>query len=141
MPRHLPENKTGVLTEVTGRTIGGQALLLPRPNPQRFNEIIVGVLGRALAVSPVELCGAVFAANHFHLLLVAHEQQDVSRFMHHAAGNLTKEVNRVRGRRGPMWDRRYTGIVVSPEPEAQWSRLKYLVSQGCTSYCTSLMVG
>ena len=128
MPRHLPENEAGVLIEVTGRTIGGQALLLPQPNPRRFNEIIVGVLGRALEVSPIELCAAVFTANHHHLLLVAHEQQDVSRFMHHAAGNLTKEVNRVRGRRGPMWERRYSSIVVSSEPEAQWSRLKYLVS-------------
>ena len=128
MARHLPENKAGVLTEITGRTIGAQALLLPQPNPHRFNEIVVGVLGRALEVSPVELCGAVFTANHYHLLLVAHEQQDVSRFMHHAAGNLSKEVNRVRGRRGPLWERRYSGIVVSSEPEEQWSRLKYLIS-------------
>ncbi|MEN8162115.1 MAG: hypothetical protein ABFS41_18745, partial [Myxococcota bacterium] len=27
-----------------------------------------------------------------------------------------------------MWARRYDGIVVSDEPEAQWARLKYLLS-------------
>ena len=70
MARHLPENKAGLLVEITGRTIGAQALLLPQPNPHRFNEIVVGVLGRALEVSPVELCGAVFTANHYHMLIV-----------------------------------------------------------------------
>jgi hypothetical protein len=127
-PTFLPENDSGALVEVTSRTIGAQALLLPAPDPRRFNEIVLGVMGRALEVSPLELCGAVFLANHFHLLAVVHEQQDLSRFMHHLAGNLSKEVGRIRQRTGPMWARRYDGIVVSHEPAAQWSRLKYLLS-------------
>ena len=127
-PSFLPQNDAGVLVEVTVRTIGAQALLVPRPDPRRFNEIVLGVMGRALEVSPLELCGAVFLANHAHVLAVVHEQQDLSRFMHHLAGNLSKEVNRIRQRTGPMWARRYNGIVVSDELEAQWSRLKYLLS-------------
>ena len=127
-PTFLPENDAGVLVEVTSRTIGAQALLVPAPDPRRFNEIVVGVMGRALEVSPLELCAAVFLANHFHLLAIVHEQQDLSRFMHHLAGNLSKEVGRIRQRTGPMWARRYDGIVVSDEPGAQWSRLKYLLS-------------
>ncbi len=54
--RFIPENKNGVLVEVTCRTIGARALLVPSPDPRRFNEVVVGVLGRALEVSPLELC-------------------------------------------------------------------------------------
>ena len=140
-PQFKPQNEDGVLVEVTGRTIGAQALLVPAPEPRRFNEIVVGVMGRALEVSPLELNGAVFLANHFHLLLTVHEQQELSRYMHHLAGNLSKEIGRIRQRTGPMWARRYDGIVVSDEPEVQWNRLRYLLSKGYTSYCTSFMFG
>ena len=127
-PRFVPESTSGMLVEVTVRAHGARSLLVPSPKPKLFNEIVVGVMGRALEVSPLELCGAVFLANHMHLLVVVHEQQELSRYMHHLAGNLSKEVGRIRGWRGSMWERRYDGIVVSHEPEEQWSRLKYLLS-------------
>ena len=95
--RHIPENKNGVLLEVTGRVIGARALLLPTPNPKRFNERIVGLIGRAMDVSPVELCACVVMANHYHALLTVRDQQQLSRFMHHFAGNLSKEVCPPRG--------------------------------------------
>ncbi len=124
--RFIPENKNGVLVEVTCRTIGARALLVPSPDPRQFNEAVVGVLGRALEVSPLELCSAVWMANHWHGLLVVHDQQQLSRFMHHAGCNISKEIGgRHRKWRGSFWERRYDGIVVSDEPEAQWQRLKY----------------
>ena len=127
--RFLPENTDGVLVEVTCRTIGARALLVPSPDPRRFNEIVVGVMGRALEVSPLELCSAVWLANHWHALVVVHEQQQLSRFMQHLACNISKEIGgRIRDWRGPFWDRRYDGIVVSDEPEAQWKGLKYHLS-------------
>lgn len=128
--RFIPENKDGVLVEVTGRAIGARALLVPAPNPRRFNELVVGVMGRALEVSPLELCSAIFSANHYHLLAVVHQQQELSLFMQHLAGNLSKEIGRIRDWRGTLWDSRYAGIVVSDEPEAQWNRLKYSLSHG-----------
>ncbi len=63
--RFIPENKHGVLVEVTARTIGARALLVPGPNPRRFNEVVVGVMGRALEVSPLDLCSCVWTANHY----------------------------------------------------------------------------
>ena len=127
--RFIPENKTGVLVEVTCRTIGARALLVPSPDPRRFNEVVLGVMGRALEVSPLELCSAVWTANHYHLLCVVHDQQELSRFMHHLGCNISKEIGgRIRKLRGSFWERRYDGIVVSHEPEAQWQRLKYHLS-------------
>ena len=57
--RYIPENKTGVLVEVSCRCIGGRALLTPGPNPFKFNEIVAGVIGRALEISPLDLCCAI----------------------------------------------------------------------------------
>jgi hypothetical protein len=128
-PRFLPENRDGVLVEITCRTIGARALLTPGPNPRLFNEVVVGVLGRAIEISPLKLCGVVVAGNHAHFLVIVQDQQQLSRFMHHWGCNISKEIGgRIRQWRGAFWERRYDGIVVSDEPEKQWSRLKYLVS-------------
>ncbi len=129
-PRFIPENDDGVLVEITCRTIGARALLVPTRDPRPFNEMIGGVLGRALEVSPLELCGVVVVSNHAHALAVVREQQQLSRFMQHASCNLSKEVGRLRGWSGPLWGRRYDGIVVSDESAKQWNRLKYLLSHG-----------
>ncbi len=128
--RYIPETKTGVLVEITCRCIGGRALLVPAPNPHKFNEIVAGVLGRALEVSPLALCSAIVASNHLHLLTVVHEQQQLSRMMAHFACNVSKEIGRLRPWRGSMWERRFDAIVVSDEPDSQWSRLKYSLSHG-----------
>ena len=48
--------------EVTCRTVGGLALLRPS---RKLPEIIAGVLGRALELSPLEICGLSFVSNHF----------------------------------------------------------------------------
>ena len=141
--RFIPENKDGVLVEITARTTGAKALLVPTRDPRPFNETILGVMGRAMEVargrtaggattSPLlELCGTIWLANHMHCLLVVHEQQTLSRFMSHLMCNVSKEVGgRLRNWGGPLWQRRYDGIVVSDEPEVQWSRLKYLLANG-----------
>ena len=55
----------GALYEVTCRTVHSRFLLRPGP---LLNEIIVGALGRAQRLYPLEICAFVFASNHFHLL-------------------------------------------------------------------------
>ncbi len=75
LARFIPENKDGVLVEVTCRTIGGKALLTPGPNPFKLNELIAGVFGRTLEVSPLQICSAICVSNHYHALLVARALQ------------------------------------------------------------------
>ncbi len=128
--RYTPENHDGVLVEISCRAIGGRALLAPAPNPFKFNELVGGILGRALEVSPLDLCSAIFSSNHYHLLAVVDDQQTLSRFMAHFACNLSKEIGRLRGWRGTLWERRYDAIVVSDEPAAQWASLRYSLSHG-----------
>ena len=127
--RYIPKTKDGVLVEVSCRAIGGRALLTPGPNPFKFNELVAGVMGRALEISPrLDLCSAIVASNHYHLLCIVREQQSLTRFMAHFGCNLSKEVGRLRGWRGAMWERRYDAIVVAAE--AEWARLKYSLAHG-----------
>jgi len=123
-PRFLPKNKDGVLVEVSSRTVNAWALL--RPSAE-LSDVTVGVLGRSLEISPVEIVAVSFLSNHWHGLLVVEDQQRLSRFMQHFQGNLAREVGRIVGWKGPLWSRRYDGIVVSDEPKVQWKRLRYVL--------------
>ena len=62
--RFIPEG--GALVEVTCRTIQGRFLL--RPSPE-LNKIILGVLGKAQSLYPLEIVAYVWMSTHFHLLL------------------------------------------------------------------------
>lgn len=125
--RFFPPSPNGQLVEVTCRTLDGRAFLRPSKN---VNELIVGVLGRAVENSQVEICAVTFLSNHYHFLLSACDQDQLSSFMHHINSNISKEINRLHGRSGPLWSRRYDAILVSVEPEAQWARLKYILANG-----------
>ena len=50
--------------------------------------------------------------------------------MGHFNGNLAREVARLLNWPEKVWARRFDAIRVSDEPEAQWARLKYVLSQG-----------
>jgi len=116
--------QTSVLVEVSSRTVNAWALL--RPSAE-LSDVTVGVLGRSLEISPVEVVAVSFMSNHWHGLLVVEDQQRLSRFMQHFQGNLAREVGRIVGWKGPLWSRRYDGIVVSDEPKVQWKRLRYVL--------------
>ncbi len=66
-PRFLPKNKDGVLVEVSSRTVNAWAQM--RPSAE-LSDVTVGVLGRSLEISPVEVVALCFMSNHWHGLLV-----------------------------------------------------------------------
>ncbi len=51
-PRFLPKNQDGVLVEVSSRPVNAWALM--RPSAE-LSDATVGVLGRSLEISPVEV--------------------------------------------------------------------------------------
>lgn len=117
----------GSVVEVTTRTIQGRLLLTPSP---KFNQIILGVLGRAQRRYEVEIHEFVFMSNHYHLLLSVKSALQLARFTGYFNGNLAKEVVRHTGWRDKVWSRRYQAVLVSEEQEAQLSRLRYIFSHG-----------
>ena len=124
--RFIPEG--GALVEVTCRTIHGRFLLTPT---KLLRSIVLGVLGRAQRLYPVELHAFVFMSNHYHLLLSVRDAHQLACFMNYLNSNLAREAGRVHRWREKFWGRRYQAIVVSPEEKAQVGRLRYILSHGC----------
>src|SRR5947209_15190740 len=89
--RYLPTEGSGLL-EVTCRTVQGRFLLTPSTE---LNEIILGALGRAQELYPVDICAFAFASNHFHLLLRVESTHRLAAFMGHFNSNLAREAGRL----------------------------------------------
>jgi hypothetical protein len=123
--RYIPDG--GALVEVTCRTLHGRLLL--RPSPE-LNDIAAGILGRAQRLYPVDLVAFVPVSNHYHLILGVKNAKRLSEFAGYFNSNLAREVGRLTGWTGKIWEKRYQAIVISPEEEAQVARLKYVLGHG-----------
>ena len=97
MPRPLRFVPADALVEVTCRTLHGRFLLRPSRN---LNEIVLGILGRAVRLYGMKLCAFVYLSNHAHLLLRPADAQQLARFMGFVNGNLAKEAGRLHRWRG-----------------------------------------
>jgi REP element-mobilizing transposase RayT len=115
----------GSLVEVTCRTIQGRFLLCPSP---QLNDIVLGILGRAQRLYPVEIVGYSFLSSHYHLLLWVETPQQMSKFMCYLNGNLAREVGRLTRWTDKLWSRRYDHALVTDEEESQVKRLSYVLS-------------
>ena len=115
------------LHEITTRTNDGRYWLRPS---FWINLLILGFLCRAQLHAPVKVHAFVFMSNHYHLLISVKDAEQLSRFMCHLNGNMSKKLNRELGRKGKMWQRRFRSIPVSLDTRAQKARLKYILSHG-----------
>lgn len=127
--RWLPEAET--LVSITCRTVQGRFLLSPG---EELNDIVVGVLGRAQRLRPIRVCAVSVLSNHLHLLLIADDARQVADFMEYVGSNLAREVNRLTGWSGPVFQGRYSMIVVTTEEGAQVERFKYILAQSCKEH-------
>jgi hypothetical protein len=123
--RYVPEKRT--LISITNRTVQGRYLLRPGPV---FNDIFLGILGRAQRCYGIQLFAVAVLSSHFHLLLTAEDAEKIAHFMRDLQSKLAREVNRLTGWRGPVFERRYEMAAVTEEERAQVERLRYVLSQG-----------
>jgi REP element-mobilizing transposase RayT len=124
-PRYIPEE--GAFVDITCRTIQSRYLL--RPDPV-LNDILLGVLGQAQRLHPVEISAFFVASNHYHLLIRVPDAKRMADFMGYFQTNAAREVARLRNWRDKVWSRRYEAIVISDEPAAQVDRLRYVLANG-----------
>ncbi len=110
---------------VTARVTQQRMLLRPSTST---NELVGGVLAKAVSRFPVQLYGFVFTSNHVHLLLRASDGC-LSAFMQFLLGNLARKVGRVVDWRGTFWERRFSAEPVLDD-EATENRLKYILAHG-----------
>jgi REP-associated tyrosine transposase len=123
--RFVPQTRS--LVSITNRTIQGRYLLTPGPS---FNDIVLGILGRAQRVHEMDIAAISVLSSHFHILLIVDDAQEVAGFMRDLQSKLAREVNRLTGWRGPVFERRYEMTVVTGEETAQVERLKYVLANG-----------
>ena len=74
--------------------------------------ILEGILARAQELYPVTISHYTFMANHFHMVLVVKDPQDVSGFLYYFKCRTAHCINKLLGRRGSLWDARYDSPVI-----------------------------
>ena len=104
-----------------------QARLLLRPSV-KTNDVIGGVLARAVERSGVELFGFSFASNHVHMLVRA-PRGNLPQFMQYLLANVSKKVGGLINWKGSFWESRYSAEPVLDEG-ALLGRVRYILSHG-----------
>jgi len=123
--RFLPHNLT--LVSITNRTVQGRYLLRP---DLVLNDRVLGILGKFQRIHGVRIVMITVLSSHFHILLVVEDVFQQANFMRDIQATLSREVNRLTGWRGPVFERRFSAIPVTNEEKAQVERLKYVLANG-----------
>jgi REP element-mobilizing transposase RayT len=111
---------------ITSRTIQARFLMVPS---EKTNELIGGILARAVRQTDVEIFAYVFTSNHFHAMVRAPSAIAMGKFMQRLQGNIAVKVGRLIDWRGRFFARRYSAEPIVDE-EAQTERLRYILSHG-----------
>lgn len=125
MGRPIRHFEPGGIYFVTARTVQGRLLLRPST---LTNEIVGGVLARAIRLYRVELFAFAVASNHLHLLVRSRDGQ-LSTFMQYVLSNIARKVSAGVGWTGTFWGRRYSSEPVL-DPGALLGRFKYTLAHG-----------
>ena len=111
---------------LTSRTQQSRFLMAPS---EKTNELIGGILARAVRQCEVELFAYVFTSNHFHAMVRAPSAIAMSKFMQRLQSNIAIKVGRLVGWRGRFFARRYSAEPIIDDG-AQVERLTYSLSHG-----------
>jgi REP element-mobilizing transposase RayT len=114
------------LVSITCRTVQGRFLFKPGPD---FNDRFLGILGRAQRRHKLILNAVSVLSNHLHILAVPESARQLADFMRDFKSKLAREVNRLTGWSGSVFERRYEMTVVTSEDRAQIERLSYVLAQ------------
>ena len=81
----------------------------PKWTGRELRRLATGLVGAALARAQskcgVEIVAVVVMSNHIHLVIHT-PRKNCSQFMRIFKANVTRAINRITGRRGPLWARR-----------------------------------
>ncbi|MBK9031463.1 MAG: hypothetical protein IPL61_09020 [Myxococcales bacterium] len=88
------------------------------------------MIGKALKKYPsVRLHAYEVQVNHLHMAYSGTEGDQLALFRNYVHSNIARQINKLRGRRGPFWSRRGRPIAIVDD-EAIIARLRYLMAQG-----------
>jgi len=123
MGRPLRRHEPGQLYLVTTRC--HQARFFLRPDPE-LNDAVLEWLARAQQLFPrLRILAVCVLSNHLHLV-VRDEEGELAAWASYFLGHLARAVNRIRGRSGSCFERRYSAEPILDD-EALLDRLVYVV--------------
>jgi hypothetical protein len=120
--RFTPPNQ---LVELTCRTFQGFLFLLPG---ERWNDVFLGVLGRAQRLYGMEIHFGSTLLDRYSLLLSPSSRLQFARFLAHFNGNLARELCRLTGWSTVVWARRWLRFAEHTDAAAQLARLRGLLA-------------
>ena len=119
--RPIRRNIPGTLWFITSRAFQSRFLLLPR---KQANEIIGFYFAQALRLFPsIRAYCLVSMSNHVHAAIEDGAGQ-LSRFAEHFFGNVARELNLLRDRRGKLFHRRFSAEEILDD-DALAGRIRY----------------
>jgi REP element-mobilizing transposase RayT len=104
-----------------------QRRFLLRPSAET-NEVLGGVLSRAVRLHGVELFSFIVLSDHLHLVVRA-PRGNLPRFMQYLLTNVSKKVGRLVRWQGNFWERRYSAEPILDDA-ALLGRVRYVISHG-----------
>lgn len=104
-----------------------QRRFLLRPS-EETNEVLGGVLSRAVRLYGVELFAFTVMSNHMHLVIRA-PRGNLPRFMQYLLTNISKKIGKLVQWRGSFWERRYSAEPIL-DGTALLERVRYVLSHG-----------
>ncbi len=125
MARPIRMLRASEISFVTMRCIQRRYLLSPSTET---NEVLGGVLARAVRLHGVELFAFSIISSHIHLVVRA-PRGNLPRFMQYLSTNVSKKVGRLVDWRGSFWERRYSAEPILDET-ALLARVRYVFSHG-----------
>jgi REP element-mobilizing transposase RayT len=125
MPRPIRMLNASEIFFVSVRCFQGRYLL--RPSTET-NEVLGGVLSRAVRLHGVELFSFSVISSHIHLVVRA-PRGNLPRFMQYLLANVSKKVGRLVRWRGSFWERRYSAQPILDDA-ALLERVRYVLSHG-----------
>lgn len=127
-PRYVPPNS---LQHVVDVVFQNRPLLAPS---EEVNRLFLGILGKAQRRYRMEICAVVVMSTHVHYLVRPRDGAHLAGFMCFVKTNLSKEIGRLRGWKGALFDHRYHSTTVSTEEIAQVRILRYVLSHGVKEF-------
>jgi len=125
MPRPIRMLNAVEIFFVTVRCFQRRFLLRPS---DETNEVLGGVLSRAVRLHGIELFAFSVMSNHVHLVVRA-PRGNLPRFMQYLLTNISKKIGKLVGWSGSFWQRRYSAEPILDDA-ALLGRVRYVLSHG-----------
>ena len=123
MTRPLRNTDPGAIRLITSRTECAALFMVPG---EELNEIIGGILARFQEKYGVEIFGLTILSNHFHILCRS-PLRNTCFFFQEVKKEIALKVNRLIGREGHFWHRRYDDQACQTEGDSM-EALLYIVT-------------